>query len=325
MGEHGSDPFSHTPFSLLLNPYSVLVAHDLQKRFASVHAVRSVSLQAHPGEIFGLIGPNGAGKSTTIRMLVNIIHPDSGTITYDGQPFDESVRNSIGYLAEERGLYQKSRIGETIIYFASLRGLGRNEAQQRAVRWLERFGLHGQEGRKIEELSKGNQQKVQLIITLIHEPRWLILDEPASGLDPVNQELLREILEELRADGRTILYSTHQMELAERLCTRIALINRGEVVLAGTVDAVREAHGGTTVRLEFEGDGQFLSTIPPVRSAHIDAHRADLELHEGRTLNDILPHLGTLQLSSIARVRPSLNSIFISTVGGVAEKSRGGA
>lgn len=294
----------------------MLVAHDLEKRFANVHAVRGVTLEARPGEIFGLLGPNGAGKSTTIRMLVNIIRPDAGTILYDGHPFDESVRSSIGYLAEERGLYQKSRIGETILYFAALRGLERDEAKRRAVRWLERFGLKGQERRKIEELSKGNQQKVQLIITLIHEPKWLILDEPASGLDPVNQEILREILDELRNEGRTILYSTHQMELAERLCTRIALINKGQVVLAGTVEGVREAHGGTTVRVEFEGDGAFLADIPPVRSTHIDAHRADLELHEGRTVNDVLPYLGPLRLAGIARVRPSLNSIFISTVSG---------
>lgn len=296
----------------------MLVAHDLEKRFANVHAVRGVSLEARPGEIFGLLGPNGAGKSTSIRMLVNIIRPDAGTILYDGQPFDEPIRNSIGYLAEERGLYQKSRIGETVVYFAQLRGLDRDEAKRRAVRWFERFGLKGQERRKIEELSKGNQQKVQLIITLIHEPKWLILDEPASGLDPVNQEILREVLDELRNEGRTILYSTHQMDLAERLCNRIALINKGEVVLSGTVEGVREAHGGTTIRVEFEGDGAFLSTIPPVRSAHIDTHRADLELHDGRTLNDVLPYLDTLRLAGVSRIRPSLNSIFISTVSGAS-------
>ncbi|MBL7989083.1 MAG: ATP-binding cassette domain-containing protein [Chlorobi bacterium] len=290
-------------------------AEGLHKQFATVHAVNGVTIQARQGEIFGLLGPNGAGKSTTIRMITNIIHPDSGSITYSGAPFSDSIRSSIGYLAEERGLYQKSRILETILHFAALRGVAPDTARRRAADWLRRFELSGSERRRVEELSKGNQQKVQLIIALIHQPQYIILDEPSSGLDPVNQELLRSILDQLRDDGRTILYSTHQMEQAERLCNRIALINKGKVVLAGTVQQVKEEHGGNNVAMEFEGDGRFLRGLPMVLDANIYPNGAELALQPAATLNDLLPHIsGQLQITRIERVRPSLNSIFIQTV-----------
>ncbi|MEO5928788.1 MAG: ATP-binding cassette domain-containing protein [Candidatus Kapaibacterium sp.] len=295
----------------------------LDKQFASVHAVNDISLQAQRGEIFGLLGPNGAGKSTTIRMINNIIRPDSGTILYDGLPFSDSIRNRIGYLPEERGLYQKARILETIVYFARLKNLSNAEARKRAEMWLLRFNLAGSERRRVEELSKGNQQKVQIIIALIHEPDYLILDEPASGLDPVNQETLRDIVDEQRAAGRTILYSTHQMELAERLCNRIALINRGKVVLSGTVDQVRDGHAGNVVRVEFQGDGSFLRTLPQVLDADMDANYAELRLLPDVSINDLLPHLiDRIRISKIERVRPSLKSIFIDTVATVEREEK---
>src|SRR5688572_19391 len=225
----------------------MIIAHKLDKRFATVHAVDNVSLEIREGEIFGLLGPNGAGKSTTIRMITNIIRPDTGEITYDGAPFSDDVRRQIGYLPEERGLYQKARILETVVYMGRLKGLDERTARSRALGWMERFAIDGAKTRKVEELSKGNQQKLQIIAALLHEPRYIIFDEATSGLDPVNQELFRTIIEELRASGRTILYSTHQMEQAERICTRIALINRGQVVLSGTVDEVRRERGGNNV------------------------------------------------------------------------------
>jgi ABC-2 type transport system ATP-binding protein len=182
---------------------------------------------------------------------------------------------------------------------------------------MRRFDLAGGERRKIEELSKGNQQKVQIIIALIHEPDYVILDEPASGLDPVNQELLRDIVDELRAAGRTILYSTHQMELAERLCNRIALINKGRVVLRGSVDEVRANHGGNTVHVEFQGDGAFLRSLPRVIGADIDSNFAELRVEPGVALNDILPAItDRLRISRIEQVRPSLKAIFIDAVSG---------
>lgn len=290
-------------------------AEGLHKQFATIHAVNGVTIQAQPGEIFGLLGPNGAGKSTTIRMITNIIRPDSGTISYSGVPFSDSIRSSIGYLAEERGLYQKSRILETILHFAGLRGMSPKTAHRHATDWLGRFELAGSESRRVEELSKGNQQKVQLIIALIHQPQYIILDEPSSGLDPVNQELLRAILDQLRDEGRTILYSTHQMEQAERLCNRIVLINKGEVMLAGTVQQVKEEHGGNNVAMEFEGDGRFLRQLPMVMEANIYPNGAELALQPNATLNDLLPHISQqLRITRIERVRPSLNSIFINTV-----------
>jgi ABC-2 type transport system ATP-binding protein len=301
-------------------------AEQLQKRYATVHAVKGISLEARDGEIFGLLGPNGAGKSTTIRMITNIIQPDSGSVAYDGQPFSDRVRGHVGYLAEERGLYQKARIQETIVHFARLRGLPEKEALHRTESWLARFDLAGSGKRRIEELSKGNQQKVQIIISLIHEPHYVILDEPSSGLDPVNQELLREIVIDLRGQGRTILYSTHQMELAERLCNRIALINKGEVVLSGTVDEVREQHGGNYARIEFDGDGAFLATLPTVAGADIYQNYAELTLRSGTGINDLLPYIGEkLKVSLIQRVRPSLNTIFIDTVGRAMQSTEGGA
>lgn len=300
----------------------MILASQLHKRFASVHAVNDVSLEIRPGEIFGLLGPNGAGKSTTIRMLNNIIQPDEGSITYNGEPFSDAVRERIGYLPEERGLYQKARILETILYFARLKGVEDGVAKKRSAEWLRRFGLEGSERRKVEELSKGNQQKVQIIIALIHEPHYVILDEPASGLDPVNQELLREIIDELRDGERVILYSTHQMELAEQLCDRIALINRGRVVLSGSVDQVRAGHGANNVVVEFQGDGAFLRDIPPVESGQIHSNRAELRLRPDAGIDDILPHLfGRLKISRIERARPTLKTIFIETVGRSAEET----
>jgi ABC-2 type transport system ATP-binding protein len=251
-------------------------AEHLDKRFSGVHAVNDLSLEVRRGEIFGLLGPNGAGKSTTIRMITNIIGPDSGRITYDDAPFSDEVRNRMGYLAEERGLYQKARILETVIHFARLKGLDVRTASRRAEEWLQRFDLGGSQRRKVEELSKGNQQKIQIIISLIHEPDYIILDEPSSGLDPVNQELLRSIIDELRDHGKTILYSTHQMDLAERDCNRIALINKGRVVLDGTVEEVRRKHGANNVLIEFEGDGRFLQELPPVLEGTVYSNHAEL-------------------------------------------------
>ena len=293
----------------------MILAEHLEKRFSSIHAVNDVSLCAHPGEIFGLLGPNGAGKSTTIRMINNIIQPDSGRILYDGVPFSDAIRDQIGFLPEERGLYQKARIAETILYFARLRGLNERVAKARIPEWLKRFDLAGSERRRVEELSKGNQQKVQIIIALIHEPRFVVLDEPASGLDPVNQELLTTIVKEIRTASRVIIYSTHQMEIAERLCDRIALVNKGRVMLEGTVDDVRNNHGTESIHIAYQGDGNFLRELPMVVGAMIEPNFAELHVQPGTTVNDLLPHVANkLRIGKIELVRPSLRSIFINTV-----------
>ncbi|MEX0602591.1 MAG: ATP-binding cassette domain-containing protein, partial [Bacteroidota bacterium] len=203
----------------------MLEVRNLRKEFDTVVAVDGVSLTLDQGELLGLLGPNGAGKTTTIRTILNILRPTSGSITFDGHSFRPDTPNTLGYLPEERGLYRKSKVLNTILYFASLKGVSRNDAAGRAEVWLKRFGLADRAHSKIEELSKGNQQKVQLITAILHEPKFLVLDEPFSGFDPVNQIVLKDILVELRQRNTAIIFSTHQMEQAEKMCDTIMLIN----------------------------------------------------------------------------------------------------
>jgi len=227
----------------------MLKVSNLRKSYATVVAVDGVSLEVQRGELFGLLGPNGAGKTTTIRTVLNVIAPDSGTITFDDKPFTEEMWNIIGYLPEERGLYRKSKILSTILYFASLKGMHDRDAKAAALKWLDRFGLKDSAFRKVDELSKGNQQKVQLIISLLHSPQLLILDEPFAGLDPVNQILLKDILMELRQQNVAIVFSTHQMEQVEKMCDNICLINKGKPVLSGSLLYVKQWYGTNSLRL----------------------------------------------------------------------------
>lgn len=227
---------------------------NLVKQFDGVRAVDDVSFTVEKGDVYGFLGPNGAGKTTTLRMIMGIIQPDTGLIELDGDNINNLGRENLGYLPEDRGLYQKQKLEETIIYFGTLRGLEKLEAKKRTQMWLERFGLKGQGNRKIEELSKGNQQKIQFILSLIHDPSYLILDEPFTGLDPLNQLLLKEIIQEKRDEGKTILFSTHQMEQVERLCTNICLINNGLIILEGTLADIRQSHSSDAVDVRFTGD-----------------------------------------------------------------------
>ncbi len=288
----------------------------LRKEFSTVVAVDGVSFEAAGGEVFGLLGPNGAGKTTTIRMILNILVPDGGSVTYDGKPFSDDVRNRIGYLPEERGLYRKSRLLDTILYFASLRGMKRAAGKAEAIRWLERFLLGEFRDRKVEELSKGNQQKVQFICAIIHDPSIVILDEPFSGLDPVNQIVFKDIFHELRSAGKTVVFSTHQMDQAERLSDALCLINRGRVVLGGTVRDVKKKYGTNSLHVEFSGDGAFMSALPGVRRALLYGNAAELELDEGAQIRPLVAAMnGRVDLTKVELVEPSLQSIFIQTVG----------
>lgn len=291
------------------------VSH-LRKEYDRVVAVDDVSLTVKRGEIFGLLGPNGAGKTTTIRTVLNIIQPDAGTITFDGKHFSPEMWNIIGYLPEERGLYRKSKIANTILYFASLKGLSESEARPRVSYWLERFGLKDAGHRKVEELSKGNQQKVQLICSILHKPQLLILDEPFSGLDPVNQILLKDILMELRQQDVAIVFSTHQMEQVEKMCDTICLINKGRIVLQGLLRDVKKQYGTNSIRLEFEGDGTFLKSLPIVKRADVYQNYAELELVDVTQSRELMASLdGRLNLRKFEMVEPSLQSIFINVVG----------
>jgi ABC-2 type transport system ATP-binding protein len=303
----------------------MLKVANLRKVFDTVVAVDNVSLDVRRGELFGLLGPNGAGKTTTIRTVLNILQPDSGTITFDGKPFTPEMWNTIGYLPEERGLYRKSKIINTILYFASLKGLQAAQARPLAFYWLDRFGLKDVAYRKVEELSKGNQQKVQLVISVLHNPQLLILDEPFTGLDPVNQILLKDILHELRQKNIAIIFSTHQMDQVEKMCDTICLINKGKQVLSGELYAIKSRYGTNSIRLEFEGDGEFLKGLPSIRRADVYQNYAELELNDVSKTAELLSAVnGRLALRKFEIVEPSLNSIFINAVGGPEKTVRPG-
>jgi ABC-2 type transport system ATP-binding protein len=301
---------------------SMLTVRNLHKEFTSVTAVDDVSFAVRRGQIFGLLGPNGAGKTTTIRMLMNILEPDSGTILFNGTPMSQDAQNRIGYLPEERGLYRKNKLIHVITYFAALKGMHGKAAMQAAMPWLERFSLHDALHRRVDELSKGNQQKVQFIISVMHDPSFIVLDEVFSGFDPVNQVLIRDALLGLRNDNRAIIFSTHQMEFAEKLCDDLILINKGRVVLSGAPSAIKSSHGRNAIRMEFDGDGGFLRELPGVLRADISPNYAELELHAATPTNDILQAcIPRLNLLSFARVEPSLQAIFIETVGQPAQSA----
>ena len=289
---------------------------NLRKAYATVVAVDGVSLEVQRGELFGLLGPNGAGKTTAIRTILNIIAPDSGTITFDGNSFTPAMWNIIGYLPEERGLYRKSKIINTILYFASLKGIAERDAKVLAFNWLDRFGLKDSAYRKVEELSKGNQQKVQLIISILHKPQLLILDEPFTGLDPVNQILLKDILMELRQQNVAIVFSTHQMEQVEKMCDNICLINKGKPVLSGSLREVKKKYGTNTLRIEYEGNGDFLKKSSLVKRADVYQNYAELELLDIHKSRELLSSIDDrLNIRKFEIVEPSLNTIFINVVG----------
>jgi ABC-2 type transport system ATP-binding protein len=291
-------------------------AEHLRKQYAHIIAVDDVSLQVEPGKIFGLIGPNGAGKTTTIRMILNIITPDKGTVTFDDAPFDRSIQNRIGYLPEERGLYKKNKLLDTIVYFAGLRGMTGPGTKQRALEWLRRFNLEAYAKRKVEELSKGNQQKAQFITAILHDPEYIVLDEPFSGLDPVNQIVLKDILQELKQQGKAIIFSTHQMDSAEKLCDEICLINQGKIVLEGSMKEVKQKFGKNSVHVEFVGDGSFIPALPQVKNATVYENYAELQLNGIISSRELLSSISSkVEIRKFEFVEPSLNSIFLDVVG----------
>jgi ABC-2 type transport system ATP-binding protein len=301
----------------------------LRKQFTSVLAVDDVSFDVPAGSIFGLLGPNGAGKTTTIRMILRILEPDSGTVTYNGTGFTEATRDNLGYLPEERGLYKKSRLIDTLLYLAELRGLQRSKARLAVMSWLERLGLRDAAQRKIEELSKGNQQKVQFIGAVLHDPAFLVLDEPFSGLDPVNQNIFKDILLDLKQKGKVIIFSTHQMDQAERLSDALCLINKGRVVLGGSVRDVKKRYGKNSLHVEFDGDGAFLNTLSGVQNVVLYEHSAEMELMPGLMPRDIIGLINPrLELRKVELLEPSLHAIFLQTVGStqaLPQRKEGGA
>lgn len=295
-----------------------LEVDNVTKRYSGHTALNGVSLQAHQGRIFGLLGPNGAGKSSLIRIINRITAPDSGEVRLEGHPITERDLSNIGYLPEERGLYPKMMVGEQAVYLARLKGLSKAEAECRVRQWFERLEIMPWWKKRVEELSKGMQQKVQFITTVLHEPKLLIFDEPFSGFDPVNAELLKREILELKAQGTTLILSTHNMQSVEELCDDIALIHHSRVVLSGQTEAVRRAHGARTARLVYDGALDLsllhgLEILEHTEREHGGALR--LQLAPGDTLYSVVHQLpSSLQLQSIEQEYPSMHDIFLQTV-----------
>jgi ABC-2 type transport system ATP-binding protein len=295
-----------------------LVLDNLTKRFGPVVALDGVSFTVEPGQVFGFLGANGAGKTTTMRIVLDILRPDSGTVTWDGTPATAVPRRTWGYLPEERGLYPRLEVIDQLVFFASLYGVPRREAADRARHWLARFRIPEYEHRRAEELSKGNQQKVQLIAAILHGPEVLIMDEPFVGLDPVNVALLKEAFGEMRDAGTTLVFSTHQMEMVEELCEAIAIIDQGRLVLGGPIREVKRASGRRVVRLGVEGDAAMpwladLQGVTVVRPGHefteLDVRGCDPQ----EILAAALAHGERVTQFVIAD--PSIEQIFIEHVG----------
>ncbi len=295
----------------------VLTLERVSKRFGSVVAVDQMSLAIPQGTIYGFLGPNGAGKTTTIRMIMSIIYPDSGHIRILGQKNSEAIKDRLGYLPEEKGLYKKMTASEILIYFGRLKGLPAARARQRARELLSRFGLGEWMDKRCETLSKGMGQKVQLLGTLIHEPELVILDEPFSGLDPVNVELMREMILQLKQQGRTVIFSTHVMEQAEQTCDSILLINRGQKLLDGPLAAIKSS-GEKGILLDYDGDGSVLDKLPGVRRVNDAGKQAEILLTPQGDPQEILARLveARLNIRRFDLREPSLHEIFIRAVGG---------
>ena len=293
----------------------MLSVKDLRKTYGSTKALDGVTFQVQPGEIFGLLGPNGAGKTTTIRISLGIIEPDNGEVQFNGVPLNVEMKDRLAYLPEERGLYRKSKVMDVLVYFGSLRNLSPIEARKRATSWLNRFELGQYANRKVDELSKGMQQKVQFITCLLHEPDLLILDEPFSGLDPVNQIVMKDIMSDLKSKGRTIVFSTHQMEQAEKLCDRICLINRGRVVVFGSLGDVRRRYGNNHLHIEFEGDPAALRSIDGVDSMELYENYAEIKMKDGIDRQSFLKKaIASVSVTKFSIEEASLNAIFIDAV-----------
>lgn len=295
---------------------NTVVAENISKSFNSFKAVDRVSFAIRAGSIFGLLGPNGAGKTTTMRMIMNIILPDSGSIHLFGEPFREAHKHRIGYLPEERGLYPKMKVLDHLQFLGEMKGLEPGEAKKQALQWLERFELADRAPKKVQELSKGLQQKVQFIAAIIHAPELLIVDEPFSGLDPLNTKFLKDVLLALKQAGKTIILSTHVMEQAEKLCDEICLINKGKAMLQGNLREIKRRYGHNTVIVEYSGNAEFLRNLSAIKSINDYGNAMEIRLQDGATPADLFKLLAAsnLEVRRFEAVEIPLNEIFIEVV-----------
>jgi ABC-2 type transport system ATP-binding protein len=286
------------------------------KAYENKIAVNKLSLSIDAGQMFGLLGPNGAGKTSSIRMMMGITLPDSGEIRLFEKPFDRKSLESVGYLPEERGLYKKMKVLDQLVFFGELHNLGREEARKRAIDWARKLEISDSLLKKTEELSKGMQQKIQFIASLLHEPGLIVMDEPFSGLDPVNTALLQDTLLELKDQGRAILFSTHRMDQVEKLCDSICLINNGAAVLSGRVREIKATYERNRVIVEFEGSAEFLKSEEIAEAKNYSGH-AEIKLHPHGDAQKLLHQAASMAtIYRFELVEPSLEEIFIQTVGG---------
>jgi len=291
----------------------------VSKSFGTFQAIKDLSMEVREGAIFGFLGANGAGKTTTMRMILDILRPDSGSITWNGEDVPQVPRRNWGYLPEERGLYPKMEVEDQLVFLARLNGLSKQDARRKLDEWLDRFQINANRKKKIEELSKGNQQKVQFLATILHDPTILVMDEPFSGLDPVNANVLKEAFLELHRRGKTIIFSTHQLEQAEELCQDIVIINQGQSVVQGSVREVKRQQGRNVVRLKLDNDPEA-SWLEQLAGVQVTRRREDyIEMHIPADLNPNVIVEAALQhggiISRFELTEPSLIEIFIELVG----------
>ncbi|HVS13569.1 MAG TPA: ATP-binding cassette domain-containing protein [Thermoanaerobaculia bacterium] len=297
-----------------------LVLEGVTKRFGKQTAVDAVSARIPRGSIYGFLGPNGAGKTTTIRMIMSILYPDEGRISILGEDNAEAIKDRLGYLPEEKGLYKKMTTTEILTYFGRLKGMGAREAKAKGRALLERYGLGDAVDKKCEALSKGMGQKVQILGTVIHDPELVILDEPFSGLDPVNVETMRDLVLDMKRQGRTVIFSTHIMPQAEQLCDSVLIIHRGQKVLDGDLSEVKAA-GDHGILLDYDGDGALLKRIPGVARINDSGKQAEIFLDQGVDPQRVLEAVvGRLRVRRFDLREPSLHEIFVRAVGGEVDE-----
>lgn len=298
---------------------ALLELQNLKKYFATQKAVDDISLHVEQGQIFGLLGPNGAGKTTLIRMITGIFYPDEGSILFDGKKFDPIKDvGKIGYMPEERGLYKKMKIGEQAMYLAQLKGLSHSEAQSKIKKWFARFEMDSWWNKKVEDLSKGMGQKLQFVTTVLHEPKLIILDEPFSGLDPVNSNLIKDEIFNLSRNGATIIFSTHRMEQVEEICNHIALVNKGQKILDGTVKQVKQDYKENLYSIGLNRSFNEVSELAPFTLAGTREDSLIIKIKDGHTPNEVFRFVldQGLSIHAFNEILPSLNDIFIKLVEG---------
>ena len=304
--------------------HNILELKNLQKQYATQKAVDDVSFSIEQGSIFGLLGPNGAGKTTLLRMITGIFYPDSGDLLFDGKPFDpQNDFVHIGYMPEERGLYKKMKIGEQAMYLAQLKGLSKSEALEKIKFWFKKFEMESWWNKKVEDLSKGMSQKLQFVTTVLHEPKLLILDEPFSGLDPLNANLIKDEIYGLAQRGSTIIFSTHRMEQVEEICDHIILMNLGKKILDGTVTDVKQQFKENKFNVQFKGQPTELAS-PIFTIEHQEKQQLIVKINEGYNSNHVLNYLlqQDVLIERFNEILPSLNDIFIHLVEGSKATTR---